>query len=113
MIGLPDAAAGIVQLYDRGAPAPADRLALLLGRALPLAPTAGAAGAPGAPGPATLPDHAIVCRCNMVSKGQLRAAWYAGAVSRDALATATRAATGCGGCGADLGAFAVWLAGSH
>ncbi|MBO0822003.1 MAG: NAD(P)/FAD-dependent oxidoreductase, partial [Nocardiopsaceae bacterium] len=35
MIGLPDAAASITQLYDRGAPAPADRLALLLGRALP------------------------------------------------------------------------------
>ena len=61
MIGLPDAAAAIVQLYDRGAPAPADRLALLLGRALP--PTAG-----GDSGPGALPDHAVVCRCNMVTK---------------------------------------------
>ncbi|HET9081325.1 MAG TPA: FAD-dependent oxidoreductase [Trebonia sp.] len=104
LIGLPDAAAGIVQLYDRDAPAPADRLALLLGRALP--PEAGA----GATGPAALPDHAVVCRCNMVTKGQLRDAWYRGACGRDALSAATRAATGCGTCGDDLDAVAAWLA---
>ena len=104
LIGLPDAAAGIVQLYDRDAPAPADRLALLLGRALP--PEAGGGGT----GPAGLADHAVVCRCNMVTKGQLRDAWYAGACDRAALSAATRAATGCGGCGDDLDAVAAWLA---
>jgi assimilatory nitrate reductase electron transfer subunit len=103
LIGLPDAAAGIVQLYDRDAPAPADRLALLLGRALP--PEAG-----GASGPGALPDHAVVCRCNMVTKRQLRDAWYRGACGRAALSAATRAATGCGTCGDDLGAMAAWLA---
>jgi assimilatory nitrate reductase electron transfer subunit len=102
MLGFPDAAAGIVQLYDRDAPVPADRLALLLGRALPA--DGGCAGAPAA-----LPDHAIVCRCNMVTKAQLRDAWYAGATSRAALTAATRAATGCGGCGSDIDAFADWL----
>jgi assimilatory nitrate reductase electron transfer subunit len=102
LIGLPDAAAGIVQLYDRGGPVPADRLAVLLGRALP------PQGA-GAREPAALPDHAIVCRCNMVTKGQLRTAWYAGAASRAALSCATRAATGCGTCGDDLDAFTAWL----
>ena len=103
LIGLPDAAAAIIQLYDRDAPAPADRLALLLGRALP--PEAG-----GGTGPASLPDYAVVCRCNMVTKGQLRDAWYAGACGRDALSAATRAATGCGTCGDDVGAVAAWLA---
>jgi len=100
MIGLPDAAAAIVQLYDRGAPVPADRLAVLLGRALP---------PEGAAGPAGMPDHSIVCRCNMVTKGQLRTAWYGGAASRAALSAATRAATGCGGCGDDLDAVTAWL----
>jgi assimilatory nitrate reductase electron transfer subunit len=103
LIGLPDAAAGIVQLYDSGAPAPADRLALLLGRALP--PEAG-----GVSGPGGLPDYAVVCRCNMVTKGQLRDAWYAGACGRAALSAATRAATGCGTCGDELDAMAQWLA---
>jgi assimilatory nitrate reductase electron transfer subunit len=106
MIGLPDAAAGLVQLYDRGAPAPSDRLALLLGRALP----PDGPGAPGgSAGPSALPEHALVCRCNTVTKAQLRNAWYRGATSRAALSTATRAATGCGGCGDDLDAFAAWL----
>ena len=103
LIGLPDAAAGIVQLYDRDAPAPADRLALLLGRALP--PEAG-----GVSGPGALPDYAVVCRCNMVTKGQLRDAWYRGACGRAALSAATRAATGCGTCGDDLDAMTTWLA---
>jgi assimilatory nitrate reductase electron transfer subunit len=103
LIGLPDAAAGIVQLYDRDAPAPADRLALLLGRALP-------PDAAGGTGPGALPDYAVVCRCNMVTKGQLRDAWYRGACGRAALAAATRAATGCGTCGDEVDAVASWLA---
>jgi assimilatory nitrate reductase electron transfer subunit len=103
LIGLPDAAAAIVQLYDRDAAVPGDRLALLLGRALP--PEGGSGS-----GPASLPDHAVVCRCNMVTKGQLRDAWYGGACTPPALSLATRAATGCGGCGDDLNAFCSWLA---
>jgi assimilatory nitrate reductase electron transfer subunit len=103
LIGLPDAAAGVVQLYDRDAAAPADRLALLLGRALP--PESG-----GGSRPAALPDYAVVCRCNMVTKGQLRDAWYGGACGRAALSSATRAATGCGTCGDDLETIAAWLA---
>ncbi|MGH3170732.1 MAG: FAD-dependent oxidoreductase, partial [Trebonia sp.] len=106
MIGLPDAAAGITQLYDRGTPAPADRLALMLGRALP--PEAAGTGS-GTVGPAAQPDHAIVCRCNMVTKASLRDAWYRGATSKKELSAATRAATGCGTCGDDIEAFAAWL----
>jgi len=73
---------------------------VLLGRALP---------PEGAAGPAGMPDHSIVCRCNMVTKGQLRTAWHSGAASRAALSAATRAATGCGGCGDDLDAVTAWL----
>ncbi|MFG3255939.1 FAD-dependent oxidoreductase [Streptomyces sp. NPDC048172] len=101
LLGVPDAAAGLVQLYDRGAPAPSDRLALMLGRALP--PESGG-------GPAALPDHSTVCRCNSVTKGALRSAWHAGAKSTDELATATRATTGCGGCRAAVDKIAAWLA---
>ena len=101
LIGLPDAAAAITQLYDRASPAPADRLALLLGRALP--------PATGETGPGALPDHAIVCRCNMVTKSALRDAWYRGAACAKDLSDATRAATGCGNCGDDVAAFTAWL----
>jgi hypothetical protein len=46
----------------------------------------------------------------MVTKARLRDAWYGGASSRTALSSATRAATGCGGCRSDIDAFADWLA---
>ncbi|GGM42294.1 FAD/NAD(P)-binding oxidoreductase [Longimycelium tulufanense] len=102
MLGTPDAAAMVTQLYDRGMPAPSDRLALLLGRALP-------SGATGA-SPADLPSSAVICRCNTVSKGQLMTAWRAGARSVSALADATRASTGCGSCREAVCGIAQWLA---
>lgn len=85
MLGFPDAAATAIRLYDSGDPAPADRLALLLGRALP----------PESPvmGPDT-----VVCRCNTVTAGRLADAYRGGACSVPELARATRATTGCGGC---------------
>ncbi|MFF5990190.1 FAD-dependent oxidoreductase [Prauserella flavalba] len=103
VLGVPDAAATITQLYDRGVPAPSDRLALLLGRALP-------SGAPNAASPADLPAAAVVCRCNSVSKGQLVDAWRAGASSVAELASATRASTGCGSCKDAVCGIADWLA---
>jgi nitrite reductase (NADH) large subunit len=48
--------------------------------------------------PGVLPDAALVCSCNGVSKGALCAAIAAGATSLGALKKATRAATSCGGC---------------
>ncbi|MGP3975136.1 FAD-dependent oxidoreductase [Streptomyces sp. 8N114] len=102
LLGVPDAAAGLVQLYDKGAPAPSDRLALMLGRALP-PETAGETGE-------ALPDHAMVCRCNSVTKGALRSAWYDGARSARELADTTRATTGCGGCRGAVEKLAAWLA---
>lgn len=101
LLGSPDAAAMITQLYDRGIPAPSDRLALLLGRALP----------PGAAAnPADLPASATVCRCNTVSKRQLVTAWRTGARTPADLVSATRATTGCGGCKDAVRGIADWLA---
>jgi len=90
VLGLPDAAATIAQFYDRGLPVPGDRLALLLGRAMP--------SSTGPVAPADLPPCAVVCWCNSVTKAQLVAAWRRGAAGVAELTTATRATTGCGGC---------------
>ncbi|MGE3285482.1 MAG: FAD-dependent oxidoreductase [Pseudonocardia sp.] len=102
-IGLPDAAASMVQFYDTGAPAPSDRLGLLLGRALP-------GGATETADPGRLPASAMVCRCNSVTKGALVTAWRAGATDPGALRRATRAATGCGSCGDTVAGICAWLA---
>ena len=102
LLGVPDAAATVVQLYERGTPAPTDRLALLLGRALP---------DPATPveSAAHLPARAVVCRCNTVTKGSLVAAWRAGARDADALGDATRAGTGCGSCRDVVTGLCDWL----
>ncbi|MTD55078.1 FAD-dependent oxidoreductase [Amycolatopsis pithecellobii] len=103
LLGAPDAAATITQLYDRGVPVPADRLAVLLGRALP-------SGAPVAAGPADLPAAAVVCRCNSVTKGRLVEAFRAGATDVAGLASVTRATTGCGSCRDAVSGITDWLA---
>ena len=46
-----------------------------------------------------LPDAALVCSCNSVSKGQICSAVGAGATTLGALKKATKCATSCGGCG--------------
>jgi assimilatory nitrate reductase electron transfer subunit len=102
MIGLPEAAASMIQFYDTGNPAPTDRLGLLFGRALP--------GAPETADPGRLPAAAVVCRCNTVTKGALVAAWRDGATDVPALSRATRAGTGCGSCGDTVRGICAWLA---
>jgi assimilatory nitrate reductase electron transfer subunit len=101
VLGAPDVAAAVTQLHDRGTPAPADRMALLLGRAMPAGETAD---------PATLPASTLICRCNTVDKGRLVGAWHAGARSFDALVSTTMAGTGCGGCRDNVCALSRWLA---
>ena len=76
---------------------------MLLGRALP-------GGSAPAASPADLPAAAVICRCNNVTKGRLVEAWKAGATDTPALARATRATTGCGGCADAVGGIATWLA---
>ncbi len=46
-----------------------------------------------------LPDTALVCSCNGVSKGAICAAVASGCTSLGSLKKATKAATSCGGCG--------------
>jgi assimilatory nitrate reductase electron transfer subunit len=101
MLGVPDAAATVTRLFDSGSPVPADRLAVLLGRAYP--------AGPGTEAVHQMPDDAIVCRCNTVHKGQLAAAFRAGATDVPALAAATRATTGCGSCEQPVAGFCEWL----
>lgn len=103
LLGCPDAAATITQLYDRGVPVPEDRLALLLGKIMP----SGAAVSP-----AEQPASATVCQCNSVTKGRLIEAFRNGATTVSELATATRATTGCGGCTDAARGIADWLAGT-
>ncbi|GAA4859454.1 FAD-dependent oxidoreductase [Kitasatospora terrestris] len=98
VLGLPRAIAAVTQLYDRDLPVPADRLALLLGT-----PAALPGGAE--PGPDT-----VLCHCAGVTRGAVAEAWHAGACDVPALAAATRATTGCGGCGPDLRALCASLA---
>ncbi|WP_159945371.1 MULTISPECIES: FAD-dependent oxidoreductase [unclassified Nocardiopsis] len=94
LLGFPEAAATLAQLYDTGTPVPADRLALLQGL------------------PTSTPDapdrdqgKALVCRCNAVSRTDIEQAWLDGARTREAIAAKTRATTGCGGCVRDVQAL--------
>lgn len=90
----------VTQLYDRGAAAPHDRLALLF-------PTAAAADAQT---PARIPDRATVCRCNGVTKGAITACWIDGARTTAEVAAVSRATTGCGTCRSTVDGIVDWLA---
>src|SRR5204863_3229812 len=50
-------------------------------------------------GVGALPEAALVCSCNSVSKGQICAAVAAGTSTLAALKKTTKCATSCGGCG--------------
>jgi len=93
LLGFPEAAATLSQLFDTGAPVPADRLALLQG--LPTAAPEGQGAVAEAP----------VCRCNAVTRTDIEHAWLDGARTREAIAETTRATTGCGGCVRDVNAL--------
>jgi assimilatory nitrate reductase electron transfer subunit len=100
LLGLPEATGPVIQLFDTGSPVPSDRFSLLLGRAT---------GGPATESPAQLPNRAVICRCNGVTKGELVAAWSDGAREPAALATATRATTGCGSCADAVDGLCTWL----
>jgi nitrite reductase (NADH) large subunit len=55
-------------------------------------------GAPAGLGVDLLPDSALICSCNGVSKGAICAAIADGCTSLGSLKTKTKAATSCGGC---------------
>ncbi|MFD3683864.1 FAD-dependent oxidoreductase [Nocardiopsis sp. NPDC058631] len=93
LLGFPEAAATLSQLFDTASPVPADRLALLQG--LPTAAPEGQGAVAEAP----------VCRCNAVTRTDIEQAWLDGARTREAIAQTTRATTGCGGCVRDVNAL--------
>jgi NAD(P)H-nitrite reductase large subunit len=82
LLGDTSTAGAVSQAFDRGSPLPEDRTALLL--------------PPRKAAPATeLDDDAVVCTCNAVTAGDLRAS---GCSSVPEAALKTRATTGCGSC---------------
>jgi assimilatory nitrate reductase electron transfer subunit len=108
MLGDHPAIGAVIQYFDRQCPLPADPRPLLFAR-----PGGGYEGGRGsnaveapAEKPALIPDAAVVCRCNTVTKGALTRAWVDGA--RD-LSAATRAGTGCGGCRDVIAGITDWL----
>jgi assimilatory nitrate reductase electron transfer subunit len=96
MLGDTETVGTVTQLYDRDAPVPRDRRALIFPGVL----DAGVAADVTA-----LPDDAVVCRCNSVSCGEVRSACADGASSAGDVAVATRATTGCGSCSRDVEAL--------
>ncbi|MEO3862027.1 FAD-dependent oxidoreductase [Acrocarpospora sp. B8E8] len=100
LVGESAAVGTLTQLYDRGGPLPGDRASLLF---------PGLSAAPVADSPVRMPDSAKVCRCNNVTKGQIRACWEEGARDLAAVAAATRATTGCGGCADAVEGIVSWL----
>ena len=98
-LGAADVSASLSVAFDRATPLPVDPLVLLVGDAR----TEESAS------PVRMPGATTVCRCNGVSKKDIVAAWEAGAGSVDAVAAATRATTGCGGCKDVVCGLVDWL----
>jgi assimilatory nitrate reductase electron transfer subunit len=98
-LGAADVSASLSVAFDRRTPLPVDPLALLVteGRSEESA------------SPVRMPGATTVCRCNGVSKKDIVAAWESGAGSVEAVATATRATTGCGGCKDVVCGLVDWL----
>jgi assimilatory nitrate reductase electron transfer subunit len=103
LLGVGDAAGPLTQLYDTGAAAPRDRLALMLGRAVTRA------GGTESVSLAEMPGAAVICRCNTVTKAAIVGAFRAGADTVPAVAEATRATTGCGSCASAVDGLCSWL----
>ncbi|WP_421740870.1 FAD-dependent oxidoreductase [Cellulomonas sp.] len=100
-VGAGPVAADLVAAYTRGTPIPADPAQLLM---RPVAGTAVPAASP-----TLMPDRAVVCRCNGVTKGDIVGCWRHGARSVQDVAAATRATTGCGGCEDAVCGIVDWL----
>jgi assimilatory nitrate reductase electron transfer subunit len=98
-LGASDVSASLSVAFDRRTPLPVDPLVLLV-------PEGRAAESTS---PVRMPGTTTVCRCNGVSKKEIVAAWEAGASTVDAVAAATRATTGCGGCTQVVCGLVDWL----
>jgi assimilatory nitrate reductase electron transfer subunit len=102
VLGFPDVSAALTLAYDRGTPLPADPFALLV---------PGGSGGPveETTSPMRMPGSTTVCRCTGVTKKQIVTAWEQGASTAEAVAGATRATTGCGGCTDVVCGLVDWL----
>lgn len=101
-LGFPDVSAALTLAYDRRTPLPTDPLALLV-------PAAAGGGVAATVSPMRMPGSTTVCRCTGVTKKQIVSAWEDGATTADAVAGATRATTGCGGCKEVVCGLVDWL----
>lgn len=90
--------ADLTAAYTRRSPVPVDPAFLLL---TPVAPVAAPASSPE-----HMPDDAVVCRCNGVTKGDITAC---GATTLEGVARETRATTGCGGCKDAVCGLVEWI----
>jgi assimilatory nitrate reductase electron transfer subunit len=102
LLGDNPAVGRVIQLFDRAAPV-ADPRALLVGRPGP------AGDASTETSPALIPDGAVICQCNTVTKGTLVGCWRSGARSTAELMATTRAGSGCGTCRDAVDGIATWL----
>lgn len=93
----------LVTTYTRQTPLPADPAQLLLPAIAP------ATSGTRRDSPSLIPDRATICRCNGVTKGDIRAEFASGATTVDQVAEATRATTGCGGCTDAVCGIVDWL----
>jgi assimilatory nitrate reductase electron transfer subunit len=100
LLGHIDTVGVVTQLFDRGAPAPQDRLSLLF---------AARSAGPSAQIPALMPDRATVCYCNGVTKEMITACVRGGARTVEDVSAATRTTTGCGSCRDSVDDLVGWL----
>jgi assimilatory nitrate reductase electron transfer subunit len=100
-VGDPRVAADLTAAYTRRTPVPMDPAFLLL---TPVMQTAAPASSPE-----HMPDDAVVCRCNGVTKGDITQACGAGAHTVEEVARDTRATTGCGSCKDAVCGLVDWL----
>ncbi len=94
----------LVTSYTRRTPLPADPAHLLLPAIAPAATTT------QQDSPALVPDRATICRCNGVTKGDIRTEFASGATRLEDIAASTKATTGCGGCTDAVCGILEWLA---
>lgn len=92
----------LVTAYTRRTPLPADPAHLLLPAVAPAATTQ-------RDSPALVPDRATICRCNGVTKGDIRSEFASGARTVEQIAESTGATTGCGGCTDAVCGIVDWL----
>ncbi|WP_033326920.1 FAD-dependent oxidoreductase [Promicromonospora sukumoe] len=100
-VGDPRVAADLTAAYTRRTPAPLDPAFLLL--------TPVMAAASPASSPEHMPEDAVVCRCNGVTKGDIAGACPPGAHSVEDVVRETRATTGCGSCKDAVCGLVDWL----